>query len=343
MNLIGNDKFIAETHLYIRWITIFFSITLLFFIFVPQVHASTNNDANLATSSTKSVNLATSSTKSINLGSSSIKTGFVPLAPIPGLTKGVTADTPGLATYLNNLYKFIIGLSAVLAVIYIIWGGLEIATQDSISKHAVGKQRIEQAILGLVLVLSPVLVFSIINPNILNLSLNLPVLDTQSGRSFTYNYAPHKKLTCDTKGKKGILQTAFCFSEKNAANWGQKCTGNLKEMFVFGDPTTSHYLVTCSGTKNYTFVMGPTSLFTTLINELQPLAQTKTNPNNGASAVQFAKICADIGARTCISKGPETPCTQGTCYTEVLSCKNHYIKFKKFSTCDKNPSWIPVK
>jgi type IV secretory pathway VirB2 component (pilin) len=104
--------------------------------------------------------------------------GFVPLAGIPGLTQGATADTAGLANFFNNLYKYLIGLAATLAVIEIIWGGLEISTKDSVSKQSDGRERIQQALFGLVLVLSPVLVFSIINPSILNLSLNLDKLDT---------------------------------------------------------------------------------------------------------------------------------------------------------------------
>jgi len=107
--------------------------------------------------------------------------GFVPLAGIPGLTQGVDTTSGGLAVFFNNLYKYLIGLAAALAVIEIIWGGLEISTQDSVSKNKDGKDRIYQAIFGLVLILSPVLVFSIINPSILNLSLNLPKLDTASG------------------------------------------------------------------------------------------------------------------------------------------------------------------
>ena len=107
--------------------------------------------------------------------------GFVPLAGIPGLTQGVDTTSAGLPAFFNNLYKFAIGIAAALAVIMIIWGGLEYSTQDSISKKSDGKQRIYNAIFGLVLVLSPVLVFSIINPNILNLSINLERLDTRSG------------------------------------------------------------------------------------------------------------------------------------------------------------------
>ncbi len=106
--------------------------------------------------------------------------GFVPLTNIPGLTS-VQPDSAGLASFLNNLYKYLVGLAAVLAVVEIIWGGLEISTQDSVSKNQAGKERIQQAILGLVLVLSPVLVFTIINPSILNLSLNLPPIKQVSG------------------------------------------------------------------------------------------------------------------------------------------------------------------
>ena len=107
--------------------------------------------------------------------------GFVPLAGIPGLTQGATADTAGVANFFNNLYKFAIGMASVLAIIMIIWGGLQYATQDIPGAKQEGKDRILQAILGLILVLSPALVFSIINPNILNLSINLKPLDTKSG------------------------------------------------------------------------------------------------------------------------------------------------------------------
>ena len=49
--------------------------------------------------------------------------GFTALAPIPGLTSGTMAvvDSTTLATFFNNLYKYLVGLAAVLAVIEIIW------------------------------------------------------------------------------------------------------------------------------------------------------------------------------------------------------------------------------
>lgn len=103
------------------------------------------------------------------------QTGFVPLAPIPGLTEKTVAngyiDQGSFALFFNNLYKFLVGLAVALAIIEIIWGGIEISTKDSVSKQSDGKKRIYNAIFGLLLILSPVIVFSLINPEILSLSV----------------------------------------------------------------------------------------------------------------------------------------------------------------------------
>ena len=106
-------------------------------------------------------------------------TGFVPLAGIPNLTTGVTADQTGLQNFLRNLYIYLIGIAAIIAVFQIARGGVLIAMgKDSISKQLSGKGLITQSLLGLVLILSPAIVFSVINPEILNLSVNIPPLDT---------------------------------------------------------------------------------------------------------------------------------------------------------------------
>lgn len=153
--------------------------------------------------------------------------GFVALAPIPGLTQDVAANTAGLAAFFNNLYKYLIGIAAVLAVIEIIWGGLRIATnQDNVSVITDSKGKIYNAIFGLVLVLSPVLVFSIINPSILNLSVNLPPLDTKSGTlnqtsgtggTVAQTQAPSTGCTTTRSGP--YLETVICASQNYASSY----------------------------------------------------------------------------------------------------------------------------
>ena len=104
--------------------------------------------------------------------------GFTALAPIPGLTDTAITSSSGFAAFFDKLYIYLIGAAVILAIIMIIWGGLEYSTQDSISKKSDGKSKIYNAFFGLVLVLSPVLVFTIINPQILNLNVNFPKLET---------------------------------------------------------------------------------------------------------------------------------------------------------------------
>jgi len=111
--------------------------------------------------------------------------GFTALAPIPGLTDKALVESSGFADFFNKLYIYLIGAAVILAIIMIVWGGLEYSTQDSISKKSDGKSKIYNALFGLVLVLSPVLVFTIINPQILNLNVNFPELKTRWS-----NYVP---------------------------------------------------------------------------------------------------------------------------------------------------------
>lgn len=103
--------------------------------------------------------------------------GFTALVPIKGLTDTVPRNG-GFAAFFDQLYIYLIGAAVILAVIMIVWGGLEYSTQDSVSKKSDGKSKIYNALFGLVLVLSPVLVFTIINPAILNLNVNFEPLKT---------------------------------------------------------------------------------------------------------------------------------------------------------------------
>ena len=167
--------------------------------------------------------------------------GFTPLAGIPGLTadKGQTTSivqSQSLATFFNNLYLYLIGFAAIAAIIMIIWGGFEYATQDSISAKGAGKERIKEALFGLVLVLSPVLVFSIINPSILNLSLNLTPLNqapSGPGSGVTVGNAsggvaglPWCYTTKDSSG----TVSSPCYSDKTACDDSQQ---------LASDPVTS--------------------------------------------------------------------------------------------------------
>lgn len=185
---------------------------------------------------------------------------FVPLAEIPNLTKGVVANSEGLATFLNNLYKYLIGFAAMLAIIEIIWGGLEISTKDSVSKQSDGRERITQAIFGLILVLSPVLVFSIINPSILNLSLNLRPINlavpptTVPSSGGTGDTTAAKSSECYVANNNGQVA---CPTQQAANDFAASCSNGTGKTFLTNDSSTP-YAASCNsltpfkGSRSYT-------------------------------------------------------------------------------------------
>lgn len=296
------------------------------------------------------------------------QSGFVPLAPIPGLTDAANTsvvNSATLANFFNNLYKYLIGLAAVLAVIMIIWGGLEISTQDSVSKQGAGRERITEALLGLVLVLAPVLVFSVINPSILNLSINFQELNLAPGATTTPATSGGGGVDtgsgCTVTGVSGILQIATCPTEAASETWGRGCVdgvlSSITPLSIAAGGGAAQNIITCASKKEYVFIetIGVASL-SGAINRIQPLAVTASNPNNAAEAIQFKNICKSIGWRTVISDNPfvtfQTECLpkptttipsssggSGKCYKERLSCAD----VPPSVLADKDPSWSPFQ
>lgn len=275
--------------------------------------------------------------------------GFTALAPIPGLTDispTSVVNSATLAAFFNNLYKYLIGLAAILAVIEIIWGGLEYSTQDSVSKQSNGRERITQAIFGLILVLSPVLVFSIINPSILNLSINLkpinlstPPLPTgQDQAAVDAATVAATASGCTVTGT--LLKTAICPTQQAAESFAAACPNGLGNVPFF---TTDHK-ATC-GTGNagpFQFADTSSGWLATITgySEYEPLA------SSGNAVLQFASACTADEGTTCMSS-IKTPCASlilsggsVSCWNISLSCTNGN---SGAGGCSSNPQFTIIQ
>ena len=301
---------------------------------------------------------------------------FVPLAPIPGLTDAQTTsvvNSDSLANFFNNLYRYLIGLAAALAVIEIIRGGLEVSTKDSVSQKTDGKHRIYQALLGLVLVLSPVVVFSIINPSILNLSLNMPELKKM--QSTTSTPGGGQTGTTDTKAIKPqlptidsnnciitgtFIETAVCPTKEAAQQFVSACSSSQRSGKIMACKTTNSsgcadttYKATCDSFKigPYVFIDTGPAWRPTLFSDYQPLASS-----NGSAAVIFANTCTQEGGVTCLYIVPsgntnsdavtcpsyKTPLSGGTkdCFNMKIACETSgVINYR----CGASPKWTPIQ
>ncbi len=117
---------------------------------------------------------------------------YTVLTPLPGITSNScdpnlrlpdpndstkTIPDPNcqttLAVYIPALFNILIAASAVTAVLMIVIGGFQYMSTDAVQGKSAGKERIKNAIYGLVLVLSAWLILYTINPNLLNINLNI--------------------------------------------------------------------------------------------------------------------------------------------------------------------------
>jgi len=108
------------------------------------------------------------------------------LAPLPD--RGTTIfsiDTSAdqLGNYFNLLFRLLIGIAGVLAVIMIVLGGIQYMMEESILAKGEAKKRITSAILGLILALGAYAILFTLNPNLVNLTLGLRTVGISLGQS----------------------------------------------------------------------------------------------------------------------------------------------------------------
>ncbi|MCR4330509.1 MAG: hypothetical protein NUV49_01350 [Patescibacteria group bacterium] len=107
----------------------------------------------------------------------------------PSIGGGNATGNPG--DYFNNIYRLMVGITSVLAVIMIVVGGLEyIASAANPSAKASAKSRIWAAIGGLLLALSSYLILQTINPDLVNFNLNIEKKGLQQTGGATGGGAP---------------------------------------------------------------------------------------------------------------------------------------------------------
>lgn len=105
---------------------------------------------------------------------------FQPIVAIPLPTGQVNSDTT-IAQYLNAVFRLTIAVATILAIIMITFDGFRYMTSDVIGKKSEAIERLRGAFLGLFILLASYIIFSVINPNMLNLDAFTKDLSTLSG------------------------------------------------------------------------------------------------------------------------------------------------------------------
>ena len=99
---------------------------------------------------------------------------YVPLAPLPNLTTMTPNTSVSFQTYAQDMYDLLVAAGAVAAVFMITWGGFEyMTTTDAVGGKKEGLAKIENAIYGLLLILSSYLILRTIDPRFVNVPQSL--------------------------------------------------------------------------------------------------------------------------------------------------------------------------
>ena len=125
------------------------------------------------------------------------------LEPLAGEIDGVKASPEGLESYLTFLFKFALGVAAVLAVLMLVIAGVErMSPTSGAQEHS--KQRIWAALSGLLLALVSYLILQTINPDLAgNLKLTIPEISVTA----TKNKLPLSEKSGTCGGESGNCHT----------------------------------------------------------------------------------------------------------------------------------------
>ena len=153
---------------------------------------------------------------------------YVPLTPLPNADRPLTdVSGTGLSTYLGNTYKLGVGIATVLAVLMIMWGGIEYMSTDAMGGKEAGKERINNAIFGLLLALGSWIILRTINVQFINTTLNIAEVKPQTGDSSV----PLESSVVDDRS--ALRQGGAV----NSGVYGTSISDQLQQLGAFGSVT----------------------------------------------------------------------------------------------------------
>lgn len=108
------------------------------------------------------------------------------LAPIPLTPSGVPTEKTTAAQFIPGLFRLTLMIATGLAVLVLIYGGVQYMSTDAFTGKESAKDTIWNAIMGLLLALSAWLIIATINPKLLEFNFEIPVQQIRTtGTSLT--------------------------------------------------------------------------------------------------------------------------------------------------------------
>lgn len=89
----------------------------------------------------------------------------------PATKSGDEVYVPFLAEYISGVYRFLIGIILIIAIVMVVWGGFRYLLGSSVGDVSRGKEIIRDALAGMLIILGAYMILQTVNPATLNLSV----------------------------------------------------------------------------------------------------------------------------------------------------------------------------
>lgn len=226
---------------------------------------------------------------------------YAPLAPIPQLT--TSGNKVNINSFVPGAIKLGIGIAGALAVIFLMYGGVQYITTDSVANMGNAKDTIYNAIFGLLLAISSYAILYTINPKLVEFDFKLQ------------NTGPADALSDRGTGRGPIIGGEATSTTEFTPFTNVGCTNNCVAVSKSTTGINTKDSLNC-GTN-------PCYLNSNLINKLQGV-----NSAMGGAGWQITEVFPPRVAHisTCHNGGP----LAGTCADVALTTDSSYQKMDMF-------------
>lgn len=122
---------------------------------------------------------------------------YILLAPVEGITKGDcnfsdanSRCTTDVATFVKGAFRLVIGVASALAVLLIMFEGLQYIMTANEKNKTKSKERIKEILLGLLLAVSSVLILNLVDPAFTRFKFDLGRANSSTGGASLTSGAP---------------------------------------------------------------------------------------------------------------------------------------------------------
>lgn len=206
------------------------------------------------------------------------------LAPLPVFGSIFNASGKSFGDYLSIMFTFFVSFAGVLAVVMLIFGGIQYMSTDAVTGKEEGLGKMQQAIWGLLIVLASYVILNTVNPNLVKFNFaiqgqtieiegdtNDPITNATSFIQTTQSLG----IMCpQSGGLASIPQIASSFSGKTTYQMGGKGTQIQNNTVLLDCSGYVNRVLQCAGVS---FVNGGTSSIFTGAESVTSLTNTTVN------------------------------------------------------------------